>query len=114
MLIHGLVRQGGLQSGGQVYSQGFLRAPVTTTSTALYMRFILPPEPHDPAAACCKLNLGCLTPSTYLHVEGSTVVFPPLLYFRLGPSLAVWVWVYRWVSNVVSIGPSHFNPQPIQ
>ena len=51
---------------------------------------------------------------SYLHIESSTVIWPPLLYFRSGPSLAVWVWVYQWVSNVRSIGPSHFNPQPIQ
>ena len=36
------------------------------------------------------------------------------LYFWSGPSLAVWVWVYQWVSNVYAIGPSHFIPQPIQ
>ena len=50
---------------------------------------------------------------SYLHIESSTVIWPPLLYFGSGPSLAVWVWVYQWVSNVYAIGPSHFIPQPI-
>ena len=39
---------------------------------------------------------------TYLHVESSTVVWPPLLYFLSSPSLAVWVWVDQWVSKVNS------------
>ena len=59
--------------------------PSVTTSTALYNRFILPPEPLDPAAACLKLNLGCLTPSIayviYMRFEIFQENANPIKYF---------------------------------